>query len=351
MAALLNRARMSTATTGTGTVTLGSAVSGYATFAEASAVDATVYSYCIEDGSDFEIGVGTYTSAGTTFSRDTVTASKISGTAGTSKINLSGTAEIFITLRVGDLGTAAAKNTGTSGSNVPLMDGANTWSAAQTIAISTSTPVILQTNEDGASVGPAVKLFRNSTSPAAADVIGAFEFDGMDSAAVQTTYGRWQGVILDPTAGSRDSELQCATRVANAFATRLSIAAGLYHPSATGGDKGNNTINFGAVYDDNTLLTDYVFDKWLGRHEEYSPRVQAKYDELDPSMFRIDAHVAYMRENRRLYGMPELDDCIDGIVKEKSLGEMVQLLWQSLELANIHIAELHGRVKSLEASK
>jgi hypothetical protein len=103
MAALLNRARMSTATTGTGTITLGSAVAGYATFAEASAVDATVYSYCIEDGDDFEIGVGTYTSSGTTFSRDTVTVSKISGTAGTSKINLSGSAEIFITARADDL--------------------------------------------------------------------------------------------------------------------------------------------------------------------------------------------------------------------------------------------------------
>jgi len=103
MAALLNRARMTTATTGTGTVTLGSAVTGYASFAEAGAVNATVYSYCIEDGDDFEIGVGTYTSSGTTFSRDTVTLSKISGTSGTSKINLSGTAEIFITAREEDL--------------------------------------------------------------------------------------------------------------------------------------------------------------------------------------------------------------------------------------------------------
>jgi hypothetical protein len=103
MAALLNRARMSTATTGTGTVTLGSAVTGYASFVEAGAVNATVYSYCIEDGNDFEIGVGTYTSSGTTFSRDTVTLSKISGTSGTTKLNLSGSAEIFITAREQDL--------------------------------------------------------------------------------------------------------------------------------------------------------------------------------------------------------------------------------------------------------
>lgn len=102
--ALLNRARMTTATTGTGTVTLGSAVSGYATFAEAGAVNAATYDYTIVDGSDFEMGVGTYTSSGTTFSRDTVTLSKIGGTAGTSKINLSGSAQIFITPRAGTLG-------------------------------------------------------------------------------------------------------------------------------------------------------------------------------------------------------------------------------------------------------
>lgn len=103
MAALLNRAKMTTATTGTGTVTLGSAVTAFLTFAEAGAVNATVYSYVIEDGNDVEFGIGTYTSSGTTFSRDTVTGSKIGGTAGTSKINLSGSAIIAITALAEDI--------------------------------------------------------------------------------------------------------------------------------------------------------------------------------------------------------------------------------------------------------
>jgi hypothetical protein len=117
MANLLNRARMSTATTGTGTVTLGSAVTKYLTFSEAGAVNATTYPYVIEDGNDFEQGIGTYTSSGTTFSRDTVTVSKIAGTAGTSKMNLSGTAEIFLTPRAADIGsvTSVASGTGLTG--------------------------------------------------------------------------------------------------------------------------------------------------------------------------------------------------------------------------------------------
>jgi hypothetical protein len=36
------------------------------------------------------------------------------------------------------LGTAAYKNTGTSGNNVPLLDGANTWSAIQTFSANPS---------------------------------------------------------------------------------------------------------------------------------------------------------------------------------------------------------------------
>lgn len=104
----LNRAKMTTSTTGTGTITLGSAVTGYATLAEAGAVNAATYTYCIEDGNDFEIGTGTYTSSGTTLSRDTVTLSKISGTAGTSKISLSGSATVFITIKAADVQPSSA---------------------------------------------------------------------------------------------------------------------------------------------------------------------------------------------------------------------------------------------------
>lgn len=94
----VNRAWMTTATTGTGTVTLGSANSGeYYTFAEAGMSNGDTADYVILDGTDVEMGVGTYTSSGTTFSRDTVTSSRISGSAGTSKISLSGSATIFLT--------------------------------------------------------------------------------------------------------------------------------------------------------------------------------------------------------------------------------------------------------------
>jgi hypothetical protein len=105
MAKLFNRARVNTATAGTGTMTLGSAVSAaYFTFAEAGVPDGTVVSYVIEDGNDVEMGIGTYTVSGTTLSRDTVTSSKISGTAGTTKLTLSGSAVVFIDALAADIG-------------------------------------------------------------------------------------------------------------------------------------------------------------------------------------------------------------------------------------------------------
>jgi len=94
----VDRAWVATATTGTGTITLGAAQAGYMTFAEAGLQASCRVTYTIQDGDDFEIGIGTYTAGGPTLSRDTVLSSKIGGTAGTAKINLSGTATVFATI-------------------------------------------------------------------------------------------------------------------------------------------------------------------------------------------------------------------------------------------------------------
>jgi hypothetical protein len=65
-----DRVKETTATTGTGTLTLAGAVTGFDSFADVGDSNTTYYS--CTDGTDFEVGIGTYTLSGTTLSRDTI---------------------------------------------------------------------------------------------------------------------------------------------------------------------------------------------------------------------------------------------------------------------------------------
>jgi hypothetical protein len=65
-----DRVQETTTTTGTGTVTLAGAVTGYQSFSVIGNGNTTYY--CITDGTNWETGIGTYTASGTTLSRTTV---------------------------------------------------------------------------------------------------------------------------------------------------------------------------------------------------------------------------------------------------------------------------------------
>ena len=93
MAKLFNRAKVLTATTGTGTITLGDADGGYLSFADAGVVNGDVVRYVIEEGDNFEIGAGTYSSTGPTLTRNPSQSSE----ANDAKITLAGEAVVFIT--------------------------------------------------------------------------------------------------------------------------------------------------------------------------------------------------------------------------------------------------------------
>lgn len=104
---LLDRVKETTTTTGTGTITLAGAVEGYQSFAAIGNGNTTYYT--ITDGTDWEVGLGTYTSSGTTLARTQVFESSNSNNA----VNWSaGEKEVFVTF------PAEA----TQG-NVPSMDG------------------------------------------------------------------------------------------------------------------------------------------------------------------------------------------------------------------------------------
>ena len=74
---LADRVQETTTTTGTGTVTLAGAASGFQSFSAIGNGNSTYYT--ITGGSEWEVGIGTYTSSGTTLSRTTVLSSINSG--------------------------------------------------------------------------------------------------------------------------------------------------------------------------------------------------------------------------------------------------------------------------------
>ena len=90
-----DRVKETTATTGTGTLTLAGAVTGFQSFSSAlSDGDTTYYAIFESSTGEWEVGLGTFTASGTTLARTTVLASSNSGSA----VNLTaGSAEVFIT--------------------------------------------------------------------------------------------------------------------------------------------------------------------------------------------------------------------------------------------------------------
>ena len=89
---LADRVQETTTTTGTGTVTLAGAATGYQTFAAVGDGNSTYYT--ITGTTEWEVGIGTYTASGTTLSRTTVLSSSNSG----SLVNFSaGSKNVFVT--------------------------------------------------------------------------------------------------------------------------------------------------------------------------------------------------------------------------------------------------------------
>jgi len=91
---LADRVKETTTTTGTGTVTLLGASTGFQSFSAIGTGNTTYYTIAGQTTSEWEVGIGTYTLVGTTLSRDTVLASSNSGSLVTFS---AGTKDVFVT--------------------------------------------------------------------------------------------------------------------------------------------------------------------------------------------------------------------------------------------------------------
>jgi len=91
---LADRVKETTTTTGTGTVTLLGASTGFQSFSAIGNTNTTYYTIAGQSNSEWEVGIGTYTSSGTTLARTTVISSSNAGAL----VNFSaGTKDVFVT--------------------------------------------------------------------------------------------------------------------------------------------------------------------------------------------------------------------------------------------------------------
>ena len=138
---IADRVQETTTTTGTGTVTLAGAVSGFQSFAAVGNGNTTFYTIADSSGSNWEIGIGTYTSSGTTLSRDTVLSSSNSG----SLVNFpAGAKNVFVTFPASS--TLYALNNTTIAASGIIPSGVNA-TALGPITINTSKSVTVSSGQ------------------------------------------------------------------------------------------------------------------------------------------------------------------------------------------------------------
>ena len=110
---IANRVKETTTTAGTGTVTLLGASTGFQSFAVIGNGNTTYYSIASQTGNEWEVGIGTYSTSGTTLARTTVL-SNSSGTQPSALDFAAGTKDVFVTYPA-EYSVSATNDPGTAG--------------------------------------------------------------------------------------------------------------------------------------------------------------------------------------------------------------------------------------------
>jgi len=200
---LKDRIKETSNTTGQGTLTLTGAVDGFRTFADIGNTNTTYY--CITDGNNFEVGIGTYTASGTTLARTTV----LQTSAGnTTKISCTGNQKVFVTQPASKAAYLDASNelvvnntplstiqqrwTKTASSNQTAFSGAAD-SSGPTLAVNSTSHVFLngiflkETTDYALSGGTTVTLTAGATLN---DIVEVITFTPLTTATTGITSGK-----------------------------------------------------------------------------------------------------------------------------------------------------------------
>lgn len=177
---LADRVQETTTSTGTGTITLAGASVGFNTFSVIG--DGNTTYYTIAGGSQWEVGLGTYTSSGTTLSRDVVLSSSNSNAL----VDFSaGVKNAFVTYPSGKAVYYDASGNTTLGGNL---------TALGNLGIGTSSPNYNMT-VNGGSGATTIQLVNTASGTTAGDGLLIYQ-DGVNSRVQNTEVGNltlWTG--------------------------------------------------------------------------------------------------------------------------------------------------------------
>lgn len=182
-------------------------------------------------------------------------------------------------------------------------------------------------------------------------------------------------ILLIGENGSGTQYTMCTFDPDGPIAEFNSAAGGVVVGAPTGGDKGQGTINATAVYDDNTLLTDYVFDAHIDGRIDFQ-----KWDDLVPNRSKrvsdgdpetgeppVDEVEVRTHEPARRFNQADLDpktyaqkwqarrrlpafDSPTGQPEQLPVGSWAQRLLETCEVQAIHIEQLRQRIEALEGA-
>jgi hypothetical protein len=217
-----DRVKETTTTTGTGTVTLLGAVSGFEAFSSIGNTNTTYYAIVHQSANEWEVGIGTYTLSGTTLARTTV----LSSTNSDAAVDFAaGTKDVFVTYPADKAVYVSASPAFIDVSVGGALTGV---SAAFTNHVSVNSLAVVGATSIGGALSGVSATFSNHVSANTLAVVGITSIGG-SLVGTSATFGDHVSVSSFTATGHVSASTFAATGI-------VSVGGSLVGTSATFGD-------------------------------------------------------------------------------------------------------------------